>query len=281
MTAAKRRDRLTVLLLIAGLVMISCVLCNRFLGKLGVPMLLAFILLGMLFGSDGLLRIPFDDYSFAEQICSAALIFIMFYGGFGTSWKEARPVVGKAALLSTLGVVLTAALVGRSATLRWGFLCSRAFWWARSSARPTRLRCSSSCAPKSSASNTTPPRSWKWRAAATTPALTCSPPSCSRSWWAALRPGRRFISSFRRWCTAGRWAWPAGCSPCGSCGAFPSAPRGLNRSLPWRWRCFPTPCPRPWAGTATSARILRASCSATRTSSTSRRWCPFLTASPI
>lgn len=170
---------------------------------------------------------------------------------------------------------------GRSATLRWGFLCSRAFWWARSSARPTRLRCSSSCAPKSSASNTTPPRSWKWRAAATTPALTCSPPSCSRSWWAALRPGRRFISSFRRWCTAGRWAWPAGCLPCGSCGAFPSAPRGLNRSLPWRWRCFPTPCPRPWAGTATSARILRASCSATRTSSTSRRWCPFLTASPI
>ena len=118
---------MTVLLLIAGLVMISCVLCNRFLGKLGVPMLLAFILLGMLFGSDGLLRIPFDDYSFAEQICSAALIFIMFYGGFGTSWKEARPVVGKAALLSTLGVVLTAALVGAFCHFALGFSLLESF----------------------------------------------------------------------------------------------------------------------------------------------------------
>ena len=41
-----------------------------------------------------------------------ALIFIMFYGGFGTSWPQARPVAGKAVLLSSLGTVLTAGLVG-------------------------------------------------------------------------------------------------------------------------------------------------------------------------
>lgn len=75
-------------------------------------MLFAFILLGMCFGSDGLVKIPFDNYVLAEQICSVALIFIMFYGGFGTKWSEAKPIAGKAILLSSLGTVMTAGLVG-------------------------------------------------------------------------------------------------------------------------------------------------------------------------
>lgn len=66
----------------------------------------------MLFGSDGVFKIPFDNYEFAEQICSVALIFIMFYGGFGTRWSEARPVAFKSILLSSVGVVLTAVLTG-------------------------------------------------------------------------------------------------------------------------------------------------------------------------
>ena len=40
------------------------------------------------------------------------LDFIMFYGGFGTRWSEARPVAGKSVLLSSVGVVLTAVLTG-------------------------------------------------------------------------------------------------------------------------------------------------------------------------
>lgn len=77
-----------------------------------MPALFLFIVLGMLFGSDGIFKIPFSDYEFAEQICSVALIFIMFYGGFGTRWSEARPVAGKSILLSSVGVILTAALTG-------------------------------------------------------------------------------------------------------------------------------------------------------------------------
>ncbi len=77
-----------------------------------MPMLLAFILLGMIFGSDGIVKIPFENYTFAEQICSVALIFIMFYGGFGTKWNEAKPVALKSIILSTLGTVITAILVG-------------------------------------------------------------------------------------------------------------------------------------------------------------------------
>lgn len=75
-------------------------------------MLLAFILMGMVFGSDGLFKIPFDNYNFAEQICSIALIFIMFYGGFGTKWNEAKPIAIRSILLSTIGVILTAFITG-------------------------------------------------------------------------------------------------------------------------------------------------------------------------
>ncbi|MDO5418393.1 MAG: potassium/proton antiporter, partial [Lachnospiraceae bacterium] len=100
------------LLLLGSAVIIACILCNRLTSRFGIPMLLAFILLGMLFGSEGLLRIPFDDFQFAENVCTIALIFIMFYGGFGTRWKTARPTAAKALLLSSLGTIITALLTG-------------------------------------------------------------------------------------------------------------------------------------------------------------------------
>lgn len=103
---------MTLFLLITAVVIFACILCNKISSKLGIPILLAFIVLGMVFGTDGILKIPFDNYAFAEQICSGALIFIMFYGGFGTKWNEARPIAGKAILLSSLGTILTAGLVG-------------------------------------------------------------------------------------------------------------------------------------------------------------------------
>lgn len=103
---------MTEILLLAAVIVIACVLCNKISGKLGVPMLLAFILLGMLFGSDGLFKIPFDNYGFADNICSVALIYIMFYGGFGTKWSAARPVATRAVLLSSFGTILTAGFVG-------------------------------------------------------------------------------------------------------------------------------------------------------------------------
>lgn len=103
---------MNVLLLLIGIVIIACILCNRISSKFGIPMLLAFILLGMLFGTDGIFHIPFDNFKMAEQACSIALIFIMFYGGFGTKWSAARPVMGRAVLLSTAGVALTAGLTG-------------------------------------------------------------------------------------------------------------------------------------------------------------------------
>ena len=103
---------MTTYLLITAVVIFACVFLSKVSSRLGIPMLLAFILLGMLFGSDGILKIPFDNYAFAEQICTVALIFIMFYGGFGTNWQQAKSVAVKAGLLSTAGVVITTALTG-------------------------------------------------------------------------------------------------------------------------------------------------------------------------
>lgn len=103
---------MAVKLLFIAVVILACVLCNKLSSKLGMPMLLAFIALGMFFGSDGVVKIAFEDYGLAETVCSTALIFIMFYGGFGTNWEEARPVALQAACLSSLGVILTAALTG-------------------------------------------------------------------------------------------------------------------------------------------------------------------------
>lgn len=100
------------LLLLMAVVIIACVCLNGLSNRLGIPVLLAFIGLGMLFGSDGLVKIPFENYAFAENICSTALIFIMFYGGFGTKWSEAKPAAAAAVSLSTLGVILTAVFTG-------------------------------------------------------------------------------------------------------------------------------------------------------------------------
>ena len=97
-------------LLLSIAVIIGCIVFSKISNRLGLPMLLAFILLGMFFGSDGAVKIDFDNYSLAGSICSVALIFIMFYGGFGTRWEEAKEVAKKAVMLSTLGVIVTAGL---------------------------------------------------------------------------------------------------------------------------------------------------------------------------
>lgn len=89
-----------------------CILTNRFLKRFGIPAVLIFIALGMLFGSEGIVKIPFDNYKMAETICCTALVFIMFYGGFGTSFKEARPILPQSVLLATGGVLITAGVTG-------------------------------------------------------------------------------------------------------------------------------------------------------------------------
>lgn len=101
-------------LLLMGVVILICIVMNRFIQRLAVPSLLIFIALGMLFGENGLFRIPFDDYQVSSIICSVSLIFLMFYGGFGTNLSAARPVLAKSILLSTVFAIF--AVLGGSHT---------------------------------------------------------------------------------------------------------------------------------------------------------------------
>lgn len=98
-----------VLILVATVIFL-CILADKFSGKFGMPALLLFMFIGMLFGSDGIVKIPFDNFEMAEHICSIALLFIMFYGGFNTKWKLAKSVAFKSVMLSTVGVAITAGI---------------------------------------------------------------------------------------------------------------------------------------------------------------------------
>ena len=99
-----------VLIIIAAIVMMS-VLLSVASDKSGIPMLLFFIAFGMVVGSTPLMMPP-NAFEVANKVCSIALIFIMFYGGFGTSWRAAKPVAGKALILASFGVFLTAVFTG-------------------------------------------------------------------------------------------------------------------------------------------------------------------------
>ena len=110
-------------LLIFSVIVITCVFLNKFSGKVGIPVLLFFLMLGLICGSH------YDEFALNRgwlvgDISTIALIFIMFYGGFGTRWKSARPVAVEAGLLATVGVALTALFVGLFCrfVLKWDWL---------------------------------------------------------------------------------------------------------------------------------------------------------------
>lgn len=104
--------------LIIGFIFILALFAIRFSNKYGVPSLLLFIVLGMSFGAIG---IEFEDFVFADQFATVALMVIMFYGGFGTNWNMAKPVAKESIILSSLGVVVTAVVTGLFAYFVLGF----------------------------------------------------------------------------------------------------------------------------------------------------------------
>lgn len=100
------------ILLIVGAVLGASVLVALGASRTGVPSLVAFLALGMLLGSDGPGGIEFDDADLARDVGVIALAAILFEGGLATSWRRLREVAVPAALLSTVGVVITALLTG-------------------------------------------------------------------------------------------------------------------------------------------------------------------------
>ena len=83
-------------------------LSNRF----GIPSLVLFLAIGMLAGSDGLGGISFDNPPLVRSLGITALVLILFSGGLDTEWAAVRPIVWQGLSLSTIGVLITALLIG-------------------------------------------------------------------------------------------------------------------------------------------------------------------------
>ncbi|SFE79843.1 potassium/proton antiporter [Alteribacillus iranensis] len=108
-------------ILLAALLLIVGVTVTKFSSRLGMPSLVLFILIGMLFGSDGLGIIYFHDAEQAQLIGILALVVILFEGGTHTTWKTVKPIVKPAVSLATVGVLITSLIVGFAAKYVMGF----------------------------------------------------------------------------------------------------------------------------------------------------------------
>ena len=100
------------ILLAASILVFLSILASKASQKLGVPALLLFLAIGMLAGSDGPGGIEFDYPRAAQYLGVIALSFILFSGGLDTDWREVRPILWSGLTLATVGVFLTALLVG-------------------------------------------------------------------------------------------------------------------------------------------------------------------------
>ncbi len=105
------------LLLVTGVMLILGIFSSKLSDRMGMPVLVLFLGLGMLAGSEGPGGIDFEDYDLANRIGSLALALILFDGGLRTSAGSLRAAWKPSLALATLGVVVTAALTGIGA--RW------------------------------------------------------------------------------------------------------------------------------------------------------------------
>jgi len=96
----------------ASVLLLLSIVASKVASKLSVPALLIFILVGMVAGSEGAGGIEFDDAWAAQLLGVIALALIIFSGGLHSNWKRVSPVLWMGVSLSTVGVFLTAILVG-------------------------------------------------------------------------------------------------------------------------------------------------------------------------
>ena len=99
------------ILLIGSILLFVSIVVGKTGYRFGVPALLLFLLVGMLFGSDGL-GLQFHNAKIVQFIGMVALSVILFSGGMDTKFKEIRPILSPGIVLSTVGVFLTALFTG-------------------------------------------------------------------------------------------------------------------------------------------------------------------------
>lgn len=108
------------LILLSGVLLIIGILSSKFSARLGLPVLVLFLVVGMMAGEDGPGGIEFDNFVAAHAIGTVALALILFDGGLQTRIAAIRAAWRPASLLATVGVLITAVVTGAMAALILG-----------------------------------------------------------------------------------------------------------------------------------------------------------------
>src|SRR6516164_11799247 len=103
-------DTISLTILFAALLVLAGILSSLIAMRFGAPLLLVFLIVGMLAGESGPGGIQFDDVRTAYMVGSIALALILFDGGLRTRFATFRNALAPSLVLATIGVVLTAAL---------------------------------------------------------------------------------------------------------------------------------------------------------------------------
>jgi cell volume regulation protein A len=110
-----------VIFIVFSTLVILSILTIKLSNRFGIPSLVLFLAIGMLAGSDGLGGITFDNPSLVRSLGITALVLILFSGGLDTEWSAVRPIVWQGLSLSTIGVLVTALLIGMFVAWVQGF----------------------------------------------------------------------------------------------------------------------------------------------------------------
>jgi potassium/hydrogen antiporter len=120
-----RMVEIDVILLVGAVVLIAAIIAARIGARIGLPSLLLFLGLGLVMGESGI-GISFDNADLAQALAFAALVVILAEGGLTTRWSDIKASAILAALLATVGVLISVGLM----TLFVHYVLGLPFWIA-------------------------------------------------------------------------------------------------------------------------------------------------------